>query len=146
MTDSNCRCTWLMRPVWWPPYPQLYIWCLGRDSNSYSADYESAALPLSYQGTILVRLTGLEPVRPYGHQILSLVRLPITPQSQIWSGVQESNPHLGSRSPLYYPLYERQKTLLYYKFVVLSTRIKLVFHPYQGCVLSLYYKSAIVFS
>ena len=30
----------------------------------------------------MVRLTGLEPVRPYGHQILSLRRLPITPQSR----------------------------------------------------------------
>jgi len=25
VTDSNCRCTWLMRPVWWPPYPR-YIY------------------------------------------------------------------------------------------------------------------------
>ena len=30
----------------------------------------------------LVRLTGIEPVRPYGHQILSLRRLPISPQSR----------------------------------------------------------------
>ena len=25
VTDSNCRCTWLMRPVWWPPYPRYYL-------------------------------------------------------------------------------------------------------------------------
>lgn len=25
VTDSNCRCTWLMRPVWWPPYPRNYL-------------------------------------------------------------------------------------------------------------------------
>ena len=31
----------------------------------------------------VVRLTGIEPVRPYGHQILSLRRLPITPQSRV---------------------------------------------------------------
>ena len=30
---------------------------------------------------ILVRLAGIEPARPYGHQILSLRRLPIPPQS-----------------------------------------------------------------
>ncbi len=29
----------------------------------------------------VVRLTGIEPVRPYGHKILSLGRLPIPPQS-----------------------------------------------------------------
>lgn len=29
----------------------------------------------------MVRLTGIEPVRPYGHKILSLGRLPIPPQS-----------------------------------------------------------------
>ena len=101
-------------------------------------------MPLSYQGTILVRLTGLEPVRPYRHQILSLVRLPITPQSLIWSGVRGSNPHCDVRSVLYYPLYERQKTLLYHIFVVLSTRIELVSHPYQGRVLPLYYESNVL--
>ena len=26
VTDSNCRCTWLMRPVWWPPYPRNYLY------------------------------------------------------------------------------------------------------------------------
>lgn len=101
-------------------------------------------MPLSYQGTILVRLTGLEPVRPYRHQILSLVRLPITPQSQIWSGVEESNPYSHFRRMLSYPLNERQMTLLYHIFVVLSTRIELVSHPYQGRVLPLYYESIVL--
>ena len=27
----------------------------------------------------------------------------------VWSGVTESNRYLGSRNPLYYPLYERQR-------------------------------------
>ena len=41
--------------------PQCYLWCLERELNSHSSDYESPALPLSYQGIILVRLAGLEP-------------------------------------------------------------------------------------
>ena len=32
---------------------------------------------------LLMRKVGLEPTRPFGHQILSLARLPIPPLSQI---------------------------------------------------------------
>ena len=37
----------------------------------------------------MVRLTGIEPVRPYGHQILNLRRLPISPQSRCLVSVAE---------------------------------------------------------
>lgn len=51
---------------------------------SYSRMYLFILNPLYYplNERQLVRLTGIEPVRPYGHQILSLRRLPISPQSR----------------------------------------------------------------
>ena len=55
---------------------------------SYSRMYLFILNPLYYPlyECQLVRLTGIEPVRPYGHQILSLRRLPITPQSLVGLG------------------------------------------------------------
>ena len=42
--------------------------------------YRSITYKLKYQRSKMVPLTGLEPVRPYEQQILSLLWLPITPQ------------------------------------------------------------------
>ena len=36
--------------------------------------------------------TGLEPVRPYGHRILSPACLPVPPPGQRWSEKRDSNP------------------------------------------------------
>ena len=54
---------------------------------SYSRMYLFILNPLYYPlyERQLVRLAGIEPARPHRRQILSLVRLPITPQSQVWS-------------------------------------------------------------
>ena len=55
---------------------------------SYSRMYLFILNPLYYplNERQLVRLTGIEPVRPYGHRILSPRRLPITPQSLVGLG------------------------------------------------------------
>ena len=54
VTDSNCRCTRLMRPVWWPPYPRnisskLSIFDLSIIINSLSTDFHfSKSLSVLY--------------------------------------------------------------------------------------------------
>lgn len=52
-------------------YPAiLFMWCLGRELNSHSRNYEFPALPLSYQG-IMVRVAGVEPARLLKRRVLS---------------------------------------------------------------------------
>ena len=48
----------------------------------------------------LVRKEGLEPTRPFGHQILNLARLPVPPLSHVTTQKLQCSPTLGKKHRL----------------------------------------------
>ena len=74
-----------------------------------------------YQPNLLVQDIGLEPTRYYYRQILSLLRLPISPILHIWCSCWDSNPHLTT-SMLYMHIititsfFKHMKAVIYARF------------------------------
>ena len=90
---------------------------------------------------LMVRLAGIEPARPYGHQILSLRRLPITPQSQKYQLVLLMSIRQLTLSFAVYVLIILHFCVCVKCFLVLLTRIELVFLLYHSSVLPCNYRS-----
>ena len=65
-------------------------WWRRRGSNPRPRQCKCRALAI-WATSPLVRMVGLEPTRPHGHQILSLARLPITTHPRVLSSRSDSN-------------------------------------------------------